>query len=299
MATFMQQPVRRFSQRLSLFTLLLTLIPLPLLAQGLVDGFGKGKGNLDLALSYSWEQYDEFFVGSESVSEPGLGTITTQSVSLYGIYGLTSRLDVIVNLPFIAASASNNPELDESALQDLTLCIKGRFVTVPFGSGRQFKLFGSIGAMVPTTRYQIEAPIAIGHRSTNFDARLIGQVDFGTGAFVAAQTGYILRSDVSIAGATIDVPNAFDAIVRAGYGTRRVYGDVWANLRRSGDGTDIGPGIPFPSNAISFLRLGGTLYVPITPEVGIGLGAGYTLSGENVGKAVRMSGGVVYRMTGG
>ncbi|MEZ4701168.1 MAG: hypothetical protein R2834_12600 [Rhodothermales bacterium] len=273
----------------------LILIPAPAAAQGLIDGFNKGQGRLDLALSYSWEQYESFYVGSEKVSEPGLGEITTQSVSLYAAYGLTSKIDLIVNLPFISARSANNPALDESALQDLALCVKARVLTRSLADAT-FKLFASVGAMTPTTHYAVDAPVAIGHRSTNLDGRAIAQVDLPGGAFVAAQAGYIWRSDVTVAGASVDVPGAFDAILRGGFGARRIYADGWAHLQRSGEGTDIGPGVPFPSNAISFLRLGGNLYTPLTSSLGVGVGFGYTVSGENVGKAFRLSGGVVYRL---
>ncbi|MDZ4699444.1 MAG: hypothetical protein SH809_07050 [Rhodothermales bacterium] len=289
----------RLARRMAVvFVAGLLALPLSASGQGMIDGFKKNKGNLDLALSYSWERYDEFYVGDQLVSEPGLGEITTQSVSLYAAYGLSSRFDVIVNLPFISAKASNNSALDESSLQDLALCVKGLIVRHTLANGMTLNLLGSVGVMAPTSRYAIEAPVAIGHRSTHLDGRLVGQIEFGNGAFAAVQSGYIWRSDVTVAGASVEVPGAFDTIVRAGYGSRAFYADLWANFQQSQPGTDIGPGVPFPSNAISFIRVGGTLYTPITAQLGIGLGAGYTVSGENVGKAFRMSGGVIYRVRG-
>ena len=51
-------------------------------AQGLIDGFQKGGGNFDLALSYSYEQYSDFYgytfyvlvaAGSDAVADADSG----------------------------------------------------------------------------------------------------------------------------------------------------------------------------------------------------------------------------------
>ena len=58
-------------------------------------------------------------------------------------------------------------------------------------------------------------------------------------------------------------------------------------------GTDIGPGIPYPTNAVGFTRTGINVYLPIVKKFGFNAGYSTTLSGQNIGKATRMSGGIV------
>ncbi|MCB0676911.1 MAG: hypothetical protein KDC30_09505, partial [Saprospiraceae bacterium] len=115
------------------------------------------------------------------------------------------------------------------------------------------------------------------------------------GLFAALQGGYIWRGKVEVDGSDVEVPDAVDLILRTGIGTSRLYGDLWLQWQNAGDGTDIGPGVPFPSNAVSFLRIGGNVVVPVVGGLKTALGLGYTLTGENVGKALRVSGSIIYQ----
>lgn len=264
-------------------------------AQGLIDGFQKGGGNFDLALSYSYEQYSDFYVGDQKVSEPMLGDITTQSINLFAAVGITDRIDAVLNLPYIFVNASNNPDLDQSSIQDLSLCLKGRLLQTALGDQARLRLLASAGLMVPLNDYVANAPVAVGHRATALDGRLLAQVDFGMGLFAALQGGYIWRGKVEVDGSDVEVPDAVDLILRTGIGTSKLYGDLWLQWQNAGDGTDIGPGVPFPSNAVSFLRIGGNVVVPVVGGLKTALGLGYTLTGENVGKALRVSGSIIYQ----
>ena len=47
------------------------------------NGFVRQEGQLDMALSLTLESYEEFWMGTTKVSDPGLGTVSTESVSLW------------------------------------------------------------------------------------------------------------------------------------------------------------------------------------------------------------------------
>ncbi|MBI3258036.1 MAG: hypothetical protein HYZ54_00920, partial [Ignavibacteriae bacterium] len=105
---------------------LFILLPVMASSQGMIDGFMRGAGKGVVALSYSTESYKEFYKGTNLVSEPNLGTISTQSVSLFAAVGLLDQLDVIVSLPYVTTSADQGYWSNQSAMQDGGFALKWR-----------------------------------------------------------------------------------------------------------------------------------------------------------------------------
>jgi hypothetical protein len=59
-------------------------------AQGQGDsGFLRGKGRTNIALSYSLDSYDDFWIGHSKVESPPFGRVSRHHLNLYGAYGLT------------------------------------------------------------------------------------------------------------------------------------------------------------------------------------------------------------------
>jgi len=260
-------------------------------AQSLTDGFMKGKGHGSLVLSYSWERYDEFYFGTErrDAPPPFGGEITTQSVSLYGIYGLTDNLDIIVNVPFIDAQGANEepeaPDQNVSGLQDVAVFLKWRPLHVETESG-SFSFLGAAGFATPLSDYADNAVLSIGNQSTRVDARLMTQYFMNNGLFIDLQAGYSMRSN--------DVPNATLLAGKIGYAGKNFYVDLWSETQVSAsDAPDIG-GVPFNETRVNYTQIGLSGYVPLTSSLGISAGVGRYVSGRNVGLATRISGGVVY-----
>ncbi|MGV3587116.1 MAG: hypothetical protein ACO1OF_08960 [Adhaeribacter sp.] len=287
---------------------------LPGFAQGMVDGFMKGKGNSSVALSYSYESYDTYFVGGTTTQNPNLGTIATRSLSLYGVTGLTNKLDAIVSLPYIKATANQGFWQDQKGFQDGAFYLRYNALEQKLGSLGSLSVMVAGGISTPFSKYIADAPVAIGHHSTNLDGRLITQLKSNYGFFLSAQAGYIRRSDVKLDrdavplpesgsspyynGHTSHVPDSFDYSAKLGFASSLVYADAWLHKQDAGEGTNIGPGIPFPSNAVSYTRTGFNLFVPLPfyPAIGLGGGSSFTLNGKNVGKATRFSGSLVYNL---
>ncbi|MGD1889642.1 MAG: transporter [Cyclobacteriaceae bacterium] len=260
-------------------------------SQSLADGFMKGKGHGSLVLSYSWEQYNEFYFGSERMDAPPPfgGEITTQSVSLYGIYGLTDNLDIIVNLPFIAAQGANEepeaPDQNVSDLQDVALFLKWRPLYIETESGN-LSFLGAAGFATPLSGYEADAVLSIGNQATRVDARLMTQYFMNNGFLVDLQAGYSIRSN--------NVPNATMLAGKIGYAGKNFYIDVWSETQISdSDAPDIGDA-PFNETRVNYTQIGISGYVPLTSGLGISAGVGRYISGRNVGIATRVSGGVVY-----
>lgn len=276
-------------------------------AQGLVDGFMKGQRKASFAVTYAQESYDTYYVGTVETHNPNLGTIATQSLNLYGSYGLGYDLDLIVSVPYVRTEANAGYWQKQEGFQDLSAALRWEAFDYKIGGARLSWLF-SVGYSLPLQRYVIDAPVAIGHGSRSLDGRTL--LHFKAGAFfLTGQFGYIRRGQVSLdrvanyydpsnlnpnSGSKVNVPDVTDAILRGGIAAKHFYVDGWVQRQTPyNKGTDIGPGIPFPTNAVGFTRAGANLYVPIVKRLGLNAGYSTTLSGRNVGKATRFSGGVV------
>lgn len=268
-------------------------------AQSMVDGFMRGKGNLNTAVSYSFESYDSYYIGDSIVSNPNLGTISTQSIGVYVAGGITDYLDVVVSLPYVSAKADQGYWSSQRGFQDLSIYVKGRALKKDFGTIGELSVMAAAGLSVPISDYIPNAPVAIGHHSTNFDGRLILQHRLPVGVFVMAQGGYIKKNNVTLdTEVEVSVPDAWDYVAKVGGTYKIFYADAWINIRDARSGTNIGQGVPFPSNAISYTRVGFNLYsgIPVIKNFGVSFSMGFTLSGENVGKATRYSGALIYNV---
>lgn len=279
--------------------------------QGMIDGFMKGKGNTTAALSYAHEQYNTYFVGGTSTENPNLGTIVTRSITLFASTGITDKLDMVVNLPYVKATADQGYWQDQKGFQDGAVYLKYRPFHFQISNLGEASVIVAGGISAPFSGYVADAPVAIGHRSTNLDGRLVGQIKSNFGVFISAQAGYIHRSIVKLDREAVDispevqgnyyghrtnVPDAFDYSAKVGFASSIVYADAWINYQQARGGTNIGPGVPFPSNGVTYTRTGFTVFspVPFYKAIGLGLGSSFTLNGKNVGKATRFSASLIY-----
>lgn len=272
-----------------------------LFSQGLLlDGFMQPKGELVSALGFSHEFYDTYYVGNAATQNPNLGTIKTNSVNLFLTAGITDFLNLTVNLPYVTAKPTDGFWSPQQDFQDLSIFLKGRlFQTNQLGNGN-FNILGGLGYTLPTSNYIADAPISIGHQADRFEFRLISQYHFKNSFFIMVQGGYLHTSNVETdRGFEVEVPNSFDWTIRSGKNIGILYTDVWVSQQNALSGTDIGPGTPFPTNAVSFLRTGFNLYgdLPFIQNLGLSAGMGFTLNGENVGKSTRISSSLIYRLS--
>jgi hypothetical protein len=112
--------------------------------------------------------------------------------------------------------------------------------------------------------------------------------------------GYSKRNNIKVdTGLEVNVPDAYDFILRSGKSFKLLYLDAWLQYQNSRSGTNIGPGVPFPSNEIDFTRVGFTVYHPIPKikNLGLAISTGFTLDGKNIGKSNRLTASLVYRLS--
>lgn len=276
-------------------------------AQGLVDGFMRGQRKASLAVVGSQETYDSYYVGKTEIRNPNIGTVTTQALTLVGTYGLGYDLDLIVAVPYVRTEASAGYSPKQEGFQDLSAALRWEAYDYKFGKLRVSWQF-ALGYSLPLQNYVNDALVAIGRGSRNFDARTL--LHFKTGKFfLTGQYGYIRRGQVTLdhvvntydpsqlnpaSGSTVNSPDVTDMSIRTGILTKPFAADVWIQRQTPyNDGTDIGPGIPFPTNAVGFTKAGASAYLRLIGKLGLTAGYSTTLSGRNIGKSTRITGGLI------
>lgn len=250
-------------------------------SQGPIDGFSKGKNNFTAGLSYNYEKTQKFFAGTDLVGLPR----SVQSFSFFSIYGVTNKLDVQLNIPYL-----NVGKGIETDFQDASLYLKYKFL-----NKEKFQLFGSLGGYLPLSDYQTEGGNALGQHNEALDIRLVSQFNLNNGYFLSTQGGYFFK--------TYPTPNALSASFKYGYASAKIYIDVWYEYYNSFGGTDyrgvgeLDPNLKggFKSLAYSYHRFGTTIYKPIK-SFGSFINLAYTALGRNVGQGLRLGIGFTYNL---
>ena len=247
-----------------------------------INGFVPGRGRGDVAVSYTAETYDEFWVGKTKVSDPGVGKVDLNSTSLWLQWGLTDNLAVVATLPYIDASSNGLGNFHDQGLQDLSLLLKYRFWTAGPHS-----LVAGAGGRTAVQDYEANLPVDLGDNTTDALFRLVYQFQTPTFYF-SQQVGYDIRGG--------DAPDDYPLYTELGFTVGRVtYGGYYAKLIAKG-GTDIGdPGFTFPSNKEEYSKIGVKVFGRVTDRIGLSAVYFTTLDGRNTGDSHGLSGGVVFR----
>ena len=257
----------------------------PTMAAGLdMNGFLPAKGEGTVALSYTAEGYDEFWVGDVKVSDPGVGEVDTDSLALWMRYGLTDRLALVANFPYVDTTSDGLGGFEDSGLQDLSALLLFRALE---GGGRaRHRLVLAGGVRAPLSDYEANLPVDLGDGTTDALFRAVYQLENG-GFYFSQQVGYDLRGD--------DAPDGFPLYTEVGFSWARVtVNGFYLNYVADG-GTDIGdPGFTFPSNQDETERLGAKVFARLTDQLGAQVTAFQTLDGRNSGDISGVSAGFTF-----
>lgn len=264
----------------AILALAVVVLGMPLDAMD-INGFLPGRGQGDVALSYTSEGYDEFWVGETKVSDPGVGEVDIKSISLWLQWGLTDDLAIVANLPHVDASSDGLGGFEDSGLQDLSALLKYRFL-----SSGPHSLVGAAGVRVAAQDYEGNLPVDLGDNTTDALFRVVYQ--FQTPVFYfSQQLGFDLRGD--------DAPDGYPLYTELGFTAGRItYGGFYSRLIADSGGTDIGdPGFTFPSNQEEYSKAGAKIYARVTDRFGLSAAYFTTLDGRNTGDIDGFSVGAV------
>lgn len=290
-----------------LFFALSLLLAATASAQGPIGGFFSAKGEGSVTVSYTYTQYDQFYVADNKMDGAGMyGEISQDIYSLYAKYGITDRLTVVAIIPYIDATGKDRNEgfdgpLRDDGFQDFSLWAKYRPFSADFEGGR-FDGLVAAGVSIPDG-YEPGGILSLGSGAFATDLKLGGQLNLDGGFFATFIAGYSLRGNAEselpgLEGRDLDVPNAINLMGKVGYAASRFYVEAWIFNQNSTDGIDIGgEGFSmgnFPETEVDYTSIGASVYVPIAAGFGASVGYGTTIDGRNIGDASYISGGITY-----
>jgi hypothetical protein len=255
-------------------------------SQGLIDGYFKGKGKLDMALSGYTQTAKSYFAGETEVELGGpLGsTIFPESekkfnsIGFFAEYGITAKWDVIVSVPFI-----------NKVFQDGAVATKYEAVKTKIG-GRDFSVIPALQVSFPLTNYETENLNSVGQRATLITPKVVLQHSLPKGLFIQAQTGY----NYGLA----PVASSVGASVKLGGSFGKFYTDVWYDFQHGFGDKDFlkPPAVSFREYVVSFQRVGGVVFYSINDTFGVFANASYIFDGRNAYKMPGFGGGVVVKL---
>lgn len=271
------------------------------------DAIMMTKDNFCVGATYSHSSWTHYWEGTFKRSNANLGTVSTQMYGLMGNYGISRKLNILVNAPYVETNASAGTLHGMHGIQDLTGWLKWLAVEQHIGNGT-LSLYALGGASIPLTNYIADyLPLSIGLHSKTLSGRIM--VDYQTGNFFVTASGtYTWRSNITIDRNSyyttsehltnqVQMPDLASFNFRTGYRSERwIIEAVLSNMTTLG-GFDMRKNdMPFPSNKMNATMAGGHFKYNFPMVSGLSLtgGGNYTLAGRNVGQATAYDIGVFY-----
>ena len=283
-------------------------------AQTVDDAIMMNKNQWCNGLTYMHSSWKEYWEGTTKRENKNLGTVTTQSVMFMSNYGVTDKLNVLVNVPYVWTNASAGTLHGMKGFQDIELDIKYEFYNAKIGKGK-LSLIGVLGFSTPLTNYENDfLPMSIGLGSTNLYGRLTADYQNGI-LFTTISSAYVFRSNVTIDRTSyytdeihytneVDMPNQLNSNLFIGI--RKPNLTIQAQLMNmyTFGGFDIRKNdMPFVSNQMNMTSLGGHVkyFLPFVPNLEVIAGVdcvidipGLKISGRNVGQSTTYTAGLYY-----
>jgi hypothetical protein len=250
-----------------------------------INGFVEPAGSGVMALSFTTEGYDEFWAGTNKVSDPGLGRVSTNSTTLFTQYGLTDRVTLVANLPYVNTRGDGIAGFAERGLQDLAALVKVRLVSAGRSVRSSVVLAGGIRTIA--SNYEGNKPVSIGDGTADGLIRAVYMLRAGR-FYWSQQVGLDLRGG--------EAPDGFPIYTELGVGIGPGALSAMYKGYLADGGTDIGdPGFTFPSNKDEYHRVGVKGYLRLSGGWGATAMVFTTLSGRNSADATGFSAGIVVR----
>lgn len=286
----------------------LLFAPVLMSAQTEIDGIMMSKNNFCVGSIYQYSSWNQYWEGSFKRENLNLGTVSTQSLGIMGNYGISDKLNILFNLPYVETKASAGTMEGQKGLQDLSLTVKYMPLEKTTGNAT-YSLYALGSFSTPVSNYSADyLPLSIGLQSKTAALRLMG--DFQLGNFFSTLSGaYVKRANINIdrnAYLTneihytneVNMPDGISVNFRAGYRSSRLIAEfVIDNWVTQSGGFDITTNnMPFPSNTMNALKYGVNSKYTFKkiPQLSLLGGYNYVVEGRNVGKSNTFYGGLFY-----
>lgn len=278
-------------------------------AQTIDDGLMMPRRQLCTGFVYAHDAWDRYWEGTLERGNGNIGTLTTQSVSWMGTYGVTDRLNVIAMLPWVTTGASRGVMAGLSGVQDVTFAVKWTALQAPLTSRGTLRAFAVASAGLPATDYTPDfLPMSIGLHSRRAAARATLNWESEPGFFVEGTGSYTWRGNVTlnrdayydgehlVMSNEVAMPDVVDYTFRVGYWKHGLYLPVSFTQQITAGGHDIRrQDAPFVSNRMNFSRVDVVAaYYLKSPRFVFRAGVSHVVSGRNVGQSTAVQAGILY-----
>ena len=166
-------------------------------AQTEIDGDMMAKKLLCIGPMYSYNSWDQYWEGTLKRNNLNLGTISSNTYSIMGNYGVSKDVNILFNVPYVQTKASAGTLHGMKGFQDLSLFVKWRPITIKMKDSR-LALFAVAGYSTPLSNYMADyLPLSIGLQSNNLTGRVMVDYKYKN-VFATASAAYIYRSNITI-----------------------------------------------------------------------------------------------------
>jgi hypothetical protein len=258
-------------------------------------------------IMYASGKWDNYWEGTLKRENLNIGSISTKMIGYMGNYGISKKVNILFNLPYVSTKATAGTLQGMKGLQDFSMYVKYRPLRIADGK-QVFSLIGVAGFTVPMQDYVIDfLPLSIGLGSKQLIGRIIGDYQYGK-FFLTGSGTYMLRSNVFLDRTSyytteqhltneVKMPDALAFNVRSGYRTKGFIAEALFNNMVTLGGFDITRNnMPFPSNKMNSTSVGLNLrYIPKKLQaLTLTAGGDYVVAGRNVGQSKTLWGGLFY-----
>ncbi len=283
----------------------------PLTAQTFDDGVMMPRGQLCTGFTYVHDGWDRYWEGTLERTNGNIGTVTTQTVTWMGTFGLTDRLNVIATVPWVTTAASQGVLSGMSGFQDVSAGLKWTALDTDLTRQGRLRAFLVAYGATPLTKYTPDfLPLSIGLASRRLTGRLTLCFQAKQGWFVEGTGAYTWRDKVKLDRPTyytdgqlffsdeVAMPDVVDYTFRVGYWKHGLYVvPVSFSQQITEGGGDIRrQDMPFVSNRMDASRVDATAmyFLPKPKNLSVRLEAAHVVSGRNVGQSTTLTAGLFY-----
>ena len=279
-------------------------------AQTMEDGIMLSRGTLCAGSLYTHSQWSQYWEGSLERVNGNLGTVSTQSVSAMANYGITNRINVLANMPYVWTGASEGVLHGQSGFQDFTLAAKVNAFQRPLAGYGAVRAVALVAGSVPTTAYNPDQqPLSIGLHSKTLLGRASLNYLGHNGLYLDGSLAYTLRGNVTLdrpyyytdgqfyLSNQVAMPNLFQYATNAGYYRHDLKSVGNFVVEQSRGGGDIRrQDMPFVSNRRNYSMAGAELQYPLPHlhDLQYWINYGNVFQGRNVGQSSTITTGVMY-----
>lgn len=285
-------------------------------AQTFSDAVMMNKQEICFALMYDQTKWDQYWEGTELITNENIGTFSRSVYTPMIVYGITDKLNVLLGTPYVKTESTGGQLAGQQGFQDINIGVKYEAFKKDFGKHRVSALvvaqFGT-----PMSNYLSDyLPYSLGLGTQELTGRAIAQYEFNKMIYARGSAAYVWRGQTEVERpyyynngsyytTDMDVPSGvnYQAVLGGWLLKHNLRLEASYNVMNSLDGDDIRRwNMPQPTNQMDASNAGffAQYYFQYIESIkGLSLMAYYNqvLEGRNVGKGTTYGGGITYQFT--